>query len=126
MTTKMMKLVAGAAMVAAMAGGVFAAGNAANPDALALEPIPVPVEAKIDMDAPVAFDAATTVTLDCPDGAAAAWGTPSRPGGYGGFPQCDTIFDRALRMVGHDMKVRSYRDTGNVDSQIPPSWWLDN
>ena len=49
MTTKMMKLVAGAAIVAAMAGGAFAVG------------------------------------------------TPSRPGGYGGFPQCDTIFDRALR-----------------------------
>ena len=55
-------------------------------------------------------------------GAAAAWGTPIRANS----PQCDSEFDRALRFVGHDMKVKSYRDTGVVDWQIPPSWWLDN
>ncbi len=59
-------------------------------------------------------------------GAGAAWGTPSRKGNYGDTSQCDSIFNRALRMVGHDMKLRDYRDTGNVDWQIPPSWWHDN
>ena len=55
-------------------------------------------------------------------GAAAAWGTPIRANA----PQCDSEFDRALRFVGHDMKVKSYRDTGVVDSQVPPTWWFDN
>ena len=58
---------------------------------------------------------------------AAAWGskTPSH-GRYGTTPQSDVMFDRALRMVGHDMKVSDYRDTGHVEYQIPPSWWFDN
>lgn len=60
-------------------------------------------------------------------GSAAAWGAPVPSAArYGGTPQCDTMFDRALRMVGHDMKVTDYRDTGHVDHQIPPSWWIDN
>ena len=49
------------------------AGNAANPDALELAPLPMPVEFKSDMDKPVAFDASTTVVVDCPDEAAAGW-----------------------------------------------------
>ncbi len=59
-------------------------------------------------------------------GAAAAWGTMPRTGGYGEMPQSDSVFDRALRMVGQDMKLRGYRDTGLTDYQIPPSWWFDN
>lgn len=57
---------------------------------------------------------------------AAAWGskTPSQ-GRYGTTPQCDVMFDRALRMVGHDMKVSDYRDTGTVNEQIPPNWWCN-
>ena len=58
---------------------------------------------------------------------AAAWGskTPSQ-GRYGTTPQSDVMFDRALRMVGHDMRLSDYRDTGHVDHQVPPSWWIDN
>ncbi|MBQ1345759.1 MAG: hypothetical protein IIY62_05290 [Kiritimatiellae bacterium] len=37
------------------------AGNEANPDALELAPLPLPVELQSDMDKPVAFDASTTV-----------------------------------------------------------------
>ena len=49
------------------------AGNAANPDAIELAPLPMPVEFKSDMDSPVAFDASTTVVVDCPDAAAVGW-----------------------------------------------------
>ena len=49
------------------------AGNEANPDALELAPLPMPVEFKSDMDKPVPFDASTTVTVQCPDKAAADW-----------------------------------------------------
>ena len=60
-------------------------------------------------------------------GASAAWGTQvSGKGKYGPTAQFDTQFANALRMVGHDMKVTDYRDTGHVDYQIPPSWWIDN
>jgi N-acetyl-beta-hexosaminidase len=60
-------------------------------------------------------------------GASAAWGTQVHgKGKYGPTAQFDTQFANALRMVGHDMKVSDYRDTGHVDHQIPPSWWIDN
>ena len=49
------------------------AGNTANPDAIELAPLPLPVEFKGDMDSPVAFDASTAVVVDCPDAAAADW-----------------------------------------------------
>ncbi len=59
--------------------------------------------------------------------ASAAWGTPvGRVARHGPTPQYDTLFGNMLRMVGHDMKVKDYRDTGNVDHQLPPSWWIDN
>ena len=50
-----------------------AAGNAANPDAIELVPVPWPVKYKGGPDAPVAFDATTTVVVDCPDAVAADW-----------------------------------------------------
>ena len=150
------------------AGAAFAAGNAANPDAISLEPIPAPVEMKVDMDAPVAFDATTTVTLDCPDAAATKWLSDHLAAWYGAFApkvvagkaglalrdgdeayalKADAkgvavaartlagareraavrhrVRSRAaLRRTGHEGQV--YRDTGVVDSQIPPSWWLDD
>ena len=60
-------------------------------------------------------------------GASAAWGTAVRgTGGHGATPQYDTEFAIPLRLVGHDMKVKDYRDTGHVNYQIPPSWWIDN
>ena len=60
-------------------------------------------------------------------GSAAAWGSREpAAGGYGTTPQSDVMFDRALRMVGHDMRLADYRDTGHVDHQVPPSWWIDN
>ncbi len=49
------------------------AGNEANPDAIELAPLPMPVEFKSDMDKPVAFDAATTVVVQCPDEEASGW-----------------------------------------------------
>ena len=49
------------------------AGNAANPDAIELAPLPMPVEFKSDMDKPVAFVATTTVTVDCPEAGAVDW-----------------------------------------------------
>ena len=52
---------------------VSLAGNEANPDAIELAPLPMPVEFKGDMDNPVAFDAATTVLVDCPDAEAVGW-----------------------------------------------------
>ncbi|MDY5597576.1 MAG: family 20 glycosylhydrolase [Kiritimatiellia bacterium] len=60
-------------------------------------------------------------------GSAAAWGSREpAAGGYGTTPQSDVMFDRALRMVGYDMRLADYRDTGHVDHQVPPSWWIDN
>lgn len=55
-------------------------------------------------------------------GSSSAWGSAVR----GVTPQYDIAFANALRMVGHDMKVSDYRDTGHVEYQIPPSWWIDN
>ncbi len=49
------------------------AGNSVNSDVVELKPLPMPVEFKADMDSPVSFDATTTVTLACPDVAAAKW-----------------------------------------------------
>jgi len=55
-------------------------------------------------------------------GAAAAWGTPPRKGRSGGTPQHDVEFANALRCVGHDMKVKDYRDTGVMNFQRPLDW----
>ena len=48
------------------------AGNAANPDAVELVPLPRPTEFASDMDSPVTFDEVATVTVACPDVGAAA------------------------------------------------------
>ena len=47
-------------------------------------------------------------------GAHAAWGSPVSH---------DVSFQRSLRLVGHDMKVKDYLDTGYLSNQIPPGWW---
>ena len=60
-------------------------------------------------------------------GAAAAWGTPTRaPGGDRPTTQFDTEFATALRLVGHDMGLSDYLDTGILNYQVPPSWFIDN
>ena len=60
-------------------------------------------------------------------GASAAWGTPVRgKGGHGATPQFDTEFAVVLRLVGHDMGVTDYLDTGHLNYQVPPTWWIDN
>ena len=59
-------------------------------------------------------------------GASAAWGTPVRCGDGKAIPQYDTEIAIPLRLVGHDMGVVDYRDTGNVEYQVTPSWWIDN
>jgi hypothetical protein len=53
---------------------------------------------------------------------AAAWGTSNPPP----TPMYSTAFARALRMVGHDMKVTDYLDTGHLNNQVSPSWWQSN
>ena len=62
-----------AAVCAALLPFAAFAGNKANPDAIELAPLPVPVEFKTDIDKPVAFDALTTVVVDCPDAEGAEW-----------------------------------------------------
>ena len=60
-------------------------------------------------------------------GASAAWGTPVRGTGvHGATPQFDTEFAVPLRLVGHDMKSTDYLDTGYLNYQVPPAWWVDN
>ncbi len=53
---------------------------------------------------------------------AAAWGTAEQPG----TPRGDTHFAHLLRLVGYDMGVSDYLDTGTLNYQIPPSWFVDN
>ena len=62
-----------AAVCAALLPFAAFAGNKANPDAIELAPLPVPVQFKADIDKPVAFDASTTVVVDCPDAEGAEW-----------------------------------------------------
>ena len=59
-------------------------------------------------------------------GSSAAWGTHVRgKSRHGASPQFDTEFANALRMVGHDMKVTDYLDTGHYNNQITPRWWAE-
>ena len=53
---------------------------------------------------------------------AAAWGTPVPPAP----PMFDTPFATALRLVGNDMGTTDYLDTGLLNHQVPPSWFVDN
>ena len=62
--------------------------NGANPDAIELAPLPVPVSFRSDMDDPVAFDATTTVSIDCPDPEAAGWLSRHFAEWYKAFYQC--------------------------------------
>jgi len=54
--------------------------------------------------------------------ASAAWGAKLPPT----TPMFDANFSILLRFVGHDMKVTDPMDTGILNYQIPPSWWIDN
>lgn len=54
----------------------------------------------------------------------AAWGTPSGSlGPHGDTPQFNTRFAIALRLIGHDMKVDEYMDTGLLNHQMQPAFW---
>ena len=55
-------------------------------------------------------------------GSSAAWGTVPAPAAS----QYDTTFGNALRMIGHDMKITDPLDTGHINYQMPPAWWVDN
>lgn len=46
----------------------------------------------------------------------AAWGSPVSH---------DVSFQRSLRLVGTDMKVKDYLDTGYLNNQVPPGWWAN-
>ena len=70
---KTMKCIALAALSATLVPHAASAGNAANPNAVELSPLPMPAQFKGDIDAPVPFDASTTVLVDCPDATAAEW-----------------------------------------------------
>ena len=59
--------------VGVLFAGICRAGNAVNPDAVELSPIPRPVRMTCDIDRPVAFDASTRVTVECPSSAAVDW-----------------------------------------------------
>ena len=54
--------------------------------------------------------------------ASAAWGVPL----WRGIPHYDSQFAIALRLVGHDMEATDYLDTGHLNYQVPPAWWIDN
>jgi len=54
-------------------------------------------------------------------GSSAAWGSAIPPIA----PMYDTSFGTALRLVGQDMKVTDYLDTGHFNNQIPPAWWAN-
>ena len=53
-------------------------------------------------------------------GSSAAWGSAIPPIA----PMYDTSFGTVLRLVGQDMKVTDYLDTGHFNHQVPPSWWM--
>ena len=60
-------------------------------------------------------------------GSSAAWGTPVRGTmRHGATPLYDTEFAIPLRLVGYDMKLADYLDTGILNYQVPPGWWVDN
>ena len=50
-------------------------------------------------------------------GAFSAWGSPVSH---------DVSFQRSLRLIGNDMKVKDYDDSGFLNNQVPPSWWISN
>ena len=68
-----MKVVCRLSSVFCLVSLLAVAGNEANPDAVELAPLPVPVEFTSNMDAPVAFDATATVTVECPNPDAVPW-----------------------------------------------------
>ena len=45
---------------------------------------------------------------------------------WGSVVSHDVSFQRSLRLVGNDMKVKDYLDTGYLNYQVPPGWWVDN
>ena len=42
---------------------------------------------------------------------------------WGSVVSHEVSFQRSLRLVGNDMKVTDYLDTGYLNNQIPPAWW---
>ena len=61
----------------------------------------------------------------CVSGASAAWGA-GEPNRTGGDPFEYRAFGALLRIVGQDMKVTDPLDTGILNYQVPPAWWVDN
>lgn len=59
--------------IISLAAATAYSGNKANPDAIELAPLPMPVEFKSDIDRPVTFDETTSVKVSCPDAAAVDW-----------------------------------------------------
>ena len=42
---------------------------------------------------------------------------------WGSVVSHEVSFQRSLRLVGYDMKVTDYLDTGYLNYQVPPAWW---
>ena len=42
---------------------------------------------------------------------------------WGSVVSHEVSFQRSLRLVGNDMKVTDYLDTGYLNNQVPPAWW---
>lgn len=55
-------------------------------------------------------------------GSSAAWGSTVPES----MQMTESNFGNILRLVGHDMKLTNPIDTGVLNYQIPPSWWIDN
>ncbi len=85
------------------------AGNEANPDAVELAPLPVPVEFTSNMDAPVAFDATATVTVECPNPDAVPWLARHFVDWYG---------KQAPRVVPGGSRSRA---TADAQERVPPA-----
>jgi hypothetical protein len=47
------------------------------------------------------------------------------PAAWGSSVSHGVSFERSLRLVGADMKVSDYLDTGHLNNQVPHRWWGD-
>ena len=98
-------------MLLALAMPLFA-GNEANPDAIELAPLPLPVEFESDMDKPVAFDASATVTVECPETNAVAWLARHFSEWYGQqAPKVEAGATGLLPTTNHQLSTTNYQLT---------------
>lgn len=90
------------------------AGNKVNPDALELTPVPLPIEMQSDIDAPVDFNAATTILVDCPDKLAAKWLERHIKEWYGKFAPNVAIGETGIELLKGDEAYSIVADKSGV------------